>query len=203
MKWVLSVAGAQESIWWEVQRYDGWYNNLLHHSHGSVGECQALGTGRVGWGQVSCPLGIWLPLWLRQKPFRAEPEPGRQADSGTSRGPQWSLDAPESPVRAGWRWQGSPCLGSATFCCWHNLEARWCWISPRTKLCLCEITQKIQGREDPALFSRHFCDGQGSQSCKKPSLAKINMQLKQDSKQGGRVHCPGMLNLLIFCPAEI
>uniref|UniRef100_A0A8D2NES2 NAD(P)H oxidase (H2O2-forming) n=1 Tax=Zonotrichia albicollis TaxID=44394 RepID=A0A8D2NES2_ZONAL len=29
--------GAQESISWEVQRYDGWYNNLLHHSHGSVG----------------------------------------------------------------------------------------------------------------------------------------------------------------------
>ncbi|XP_063268433.1 dual oxidase 2 [Prinia subflava] len=28
---------AQESISWEVQRYDGWYNNLLHHSHGSVG----------------------------------------------------------------------------------------------------------------------------------------------------------------------
>uniref|UniRef100_A0A674GYG4 NAD(P)H oxidase (H2O2-forming) n=1 Tax=Taeniopygia guttata TaxID=59729 RepID=A0A674GYG4_TAEGU len=36
--WVLSLAGAQESISWEVQRYDGWYNNLLHHSHGSVGE---------------------------------------------------------------------------------------------------------------------------------------------------------------------
>uniref|UniRef100_A0A674G7Q3 NAD(P)H oxidase (H2O2-forming) n=1 Tax=Taeniopygia guttata TaxID=59729 RepID=A0A674G7Q3_TAEGU len=30
--------GTQESISWEVQRYDGWYNNLLHHSHGSVGE---------------------------------------------------------------------------------------------------------------------------------------------------------------------
>ncbi|KFR02023.1 Dual oxidase 2 [Nipponia nippon] len=28
---------AQESISWEVQRYDGWYNNLLHHSRGSVG----------------------------------------------------------------------------------------------------------------------------------------------------------------------
>uniref|UniRef100_A0A8B9NWP2 NAD(P)H oxidase (H2O2-forming) n=1 Tax=Apteryx owenii TaxID=8824 RepID=A0A8B9NWP2_APTOW len=26
-----------ENIFWEVQRYDGWYNNLLHHSHGSVG----------------------------------------------------------------------------------------------------------------------------------------------------------------------
>uniref|UniRef100_A0A8C3J8T5 NAD(P)H oxidase (H2O2-forming) n=1 Tax=Calidris pygmaea TaxID=425635 RepID=A0A8C3J8T5_9CHAR len=25
------------SISWEVQRYDGWYNNLLHHSRGSVG----------------------------------------------------------------------------------------------------------------------------------------------------------------------
>ncbi|NXX29411.1 DUOX2 oxidase, partial [Nicator chloris] len=37
IKWVLSLAGAQESISWEVQRYDGWYNNLLHHSHGSVG----------------------------------------------------------------------------------------------------------------------------------------------------------------------
>ncbi|PKK19165.1 dual oxidase 2 [Columba livia] len=28
---------AQESISWEVQRYDGWYNNLLHHSRGAVG----------------------------------------------------------------------------------------------------------------------------------------------------------------------
>ncbi|NXE46113.1 DUOX2 oxidase, partial [Casuarius casuarius] len=32
-----SLPGAQESIFWEVQRYDGWYNNLLHHSRGSVG----------------------------------------------------------------------------------------------------------------------------------------------------------------------
>ncbi|KAF2980440.1 hypothetical protein EK904_011244 [Melospiza melodia maxima] len=31
-----TLGGAQESISWEVQRYDGWYNNLLHHSHGSV-----------------------------------------------------------------------------------------------------------------------------------------------------------------------
>ncbi|XP_061855522.1 dual oxidase 2 isoform X2 [Colius striatus] len=35
---VTSALGrAQERISWEVQRYDGWYNNLLHHSHGSVG----------------------------------------------------------------------------------------------------------------------------------------------------------------------
>ncbi|NWS87624.1 DUOX2 oxidase, partial [Toxostoma redivivum] len=32
-----SLPGTQESISWEVQRYDGWYNNLLHHSYGSVG----------------------------------------------------------------------------------------------------------------------------------------------------------------------
>ncbi|NXJ82003.1 DUOX2 oxidase, partial [Trogon melanurus] len=32
-----SLPGTQESIYWEVQRYDGWYNNLLHHSRGSVG----------------------------------------------------------------------------------------------------------------------------------------------------------------------
>uniref|UniRef100_A0A803VN25 NAD(P)H oxidase (H2O2-forming) n=1 Tax=Ficedula albicollis TaxID=59894 RepID=A0A803VN25_FICAL len=35
-----TLGGAQESISWEVQRYDGWYNNLLHHSYGSVGEFQ-------------------------------------------------------------------------------------------------------------------------------------------------------------------
>ncbi|NWS75108.1 DUOX2 oxidase, partial [Crotophaga sulcirostris] len=35
--WVWSLTGAQESISWEVQRYDGWYNNLLHHRRGSVG----------------------------------------------------------------------------------------------------------------------------------------------------------------------
>ncbi|XP_010190709.1 PREDICTED: dual oxidase 1-like, partial [Mesitornis unicolor] len=34
---IWTFAGAQESISWEVQRYDGWYNNLLHHSRGSVG----------------------------------------------------------------------------------------------------------------------------------------------------------------------
>ncbi|XP_056355441.1 dual oxidase 2-like [Oenanthe melanoleuca] len=32
-----TLGGAQDSISWEVQRYDGWYNNLLHHSYGSVG----------------------------------------------------------------------------------------------------------------------------------------------------------------------
>ncbi|NXV54229.1 DUOX2 oxidase, partial [Uria aalge] len=36
-EWVWSLPGAQESISWEVQRYDGWYNNLLHHSRGVVG----------------------------------------------------------------------------------------------------------------------------------------------------------------------
>ncbi|NWX18100.1 DUOX2 oxidase, partial [Aegotheles bennettii] len=36
-KWVWSLPGAQENISWEVQRYDGWYNNLLHHSRGAVG----------------------------------------------------------------------------------------------------------------------------------------------------------------------
>uniref|UniRef100_A0A663M5H9 NAD(P)H oxidase (H2O2-forming) n=1 Tax=Athene cunicularia TaxID=194338 RepID=A0A663M5H9_ATHCN len=36
-EWVRSLPGAQESISWELQRYDGWYNNLLHHSCGSVG----------------------------------------------------------------------------------------------------------------------------------------------------------------------
>uniref|UniRef100_A0ACB8E4R3 Dual oxidase 1 n=1 Tax=Sphaerodactylus townsendi TaxID=933632 RepID=A0ACB8E4R3_9SAUR len=32
----LSV-GAQENIHWEIQRYDGWYNNLMYHSHSSTG----------------------------------------------------------------------------------------------------------------------------------------------------------------------
>ncbi|NXP53088.1 DUOX2 oxidase, partial [Heliornis fulica] len=32
-----TLGGAQQNISWEVQRYDGWYNNLLHHSRGSVG----------------------------------------------------------------------------------------------------------------------------------------------------------------------
>ncbi|NXF10271.1 DUOX2 oxidase, partial [Smithornis capensis] len=35
-KCVWSLPGTQ-NISWEVQRYDGWYNNLLHHSCGSVG----------------------------------------------------------------------------------------------------------------------------------------------------------------------
>ncbi|XP_042331568.1 dual oxidase 2 [Sceloporus undulatus] len=29
--------GAQENIDWEIQRYDGWYNNLVHHRHNSAG----------------------------------------------------------------------------------------------------------------------------------------------------------------------
>ncbi|KAH0619921.1 hypothetical protein JD844_014359 [Phrynosoma platyrhinos] len=28
---------AQENIDWEIQRYDGWYNNLMHHRHNSAG----------------------------------------------------------------------------------------------------------------------------------------------------------------------
>ncbi|NWT05500.1 DUOX2 oxidase, partial [Mionectes macconnelli] len=36
-KCVWSLPEAQENITWEVQRYDGWYNNLLYHSRGSVG----------------------------------------------------------------------------------------------------------------------------------------------------------------------
>ncbi|KYO21449.1 dual oxidase 2 [Alligator mississippiensis] len=40
--WILllgtcSLVGTQENINWEVQRYDGWYNNLQHHSYGSSG----------------------------------------------------------------------------------------------------------------------------------------------------------------------
>ncbi|XP_063170259.1 dual oxidase 2 [Candoia aspera] len=30
-------AGAQENIHWEIQRYDGWYNNLMLHKHNSAG----------------------------------------------------------------------------------------------------------------------------------------------------------------------
>lgn len=66
-KWVRSLPGAQKSISWEVQRYDGWYNNLLHHSHGSVGECQAWGWG--WWDGASWHFGMWLALQLREKPF--------------------------------------------------------------------------------------------------------------------------------------
>ncbi|NXG07616.1 DUOX2 oxidase, partial [Sakesphorus luctuosus] len=32
-----TLGRAQENISWEVQRYDGWYNNLLQHNRGSVG----------------------------------------------------------------------------------------------------------------------------------------------------------------------
>uniref|UniRef100_A0A674JTR4 NAD(P)H oxidase (H2O2-forming) n=1 Tax=Terrapene triunguis TaxID=2587831 RepID=A0A674JTR4_9SAUR len=31
------AVGAQENVHWEVQRYDGWYNNLLYHNRGSAG----------------------------------------------------------------------------------------------------------------------------------------------------------------------
>ncbi|XP_077174273.1 dual oxidase 2 [Paroedura picta] len=29
--------GAQKNIHWEIERYDGWYNNLMYHSHGATG----------------------------------------------------------------------------------------------------------------------------------------------------------------------
>ncbi|XP_053317809.1 dual oxidase 2-like isoform X2 [Spea bombifrons] len=35
--WALLVLGAESNVDWEVQRYDGWYNNLAHHSMGSAG----------------------------------------------------------------------------------------------------------------------------------------------------------------------
>ncbi|KAM8973226.1 dual oxidase 1-like [Pelodytes ibericus] len=35
--WVLKVSGAKTNVDWEVQRFDGWYNNLAHHSIGSTG----------------------------------------------------------------------------------------------------------------------------------------------------------------------
>ncbi|KAJ8247813.1 hypothetical protein GJAV_G00250810 [Gymnothorax javanicus] len=34
---VISSACSQSDITWEVQRYDGWYNNLAYHSRGSAG----------------------------------------------------------------------------------------------------------------------------------------------------------------------
>ncbi|XP_015678755.1 dual oxidase 2 [Protobothrops mucrosquamatus] len=33
----LPFLGAQENIRWEIQRYDGWYNNLMYHKHNSAG----------------------------------------------------------------------------------------------------------------------------------------------------------------------
>ncbi|XP_007424741.1 dual oxidase 2 [Python bivittatus] len=33
----LNPVGAQENIHWEIQRYDGWYNNLMQHKHNSAG----------------------------------------------------------------------------------------------------------------------------------------------------------------------
>lgn len=30
--------GADSAISWEVQRYDGWYNNLADHDRGAAGE---------------------------------------------------------------------------------------------------------------------------------------------------------------------
>ncbi|XP_049754034.1 dual oxidase 2 [Elephas maximus indicus] len=33
----LNPAGAQDALTWEVQRYDGWFNNLRHHERGAAG----------------------------------------------------------------------------------------------------------------------------------------------------------------------
>uniref|UniRef100_A0A8C5P9H6 NAD(P)H oxidase (H2O2-forming) n=1 Tax=Leptobrachium leishanense TaxID=445787 RepID=A0A8C5P9H6_9ANUR len=35
LTFLLNVWGAQTNVDWEVQRYDGWYNNLAHHSTGT------------------------------------------------------------------------------------------------------------------------------------------------------------------------
>lgn len=76
-----SLPGAQKNISWEVQRYDGWYNNLQHHSRGSVGACQGW-DGSGGWGQVIC--------------FDKGTE--RESLSHSSLSPGRSLDAPGSHV---------------------------------------------------------------------------------------------------------
>ncbi|MEE6509461.1 hypothetical protein FKM82_026276 [Ascaphus truei] len=34
---IWSCICAQSNIQWEIQRYDGWYNNLAHHNRGSAG----------------------------------------------------------------------------------------------------------------------------------------------------------------------
>nr|XP_006628861.1 PREDICTED: dual oxidase 2-like [Lepisosteus oculatus] len=34
---LLGTAGSESAVTWEVQRYDGWYNNLADHSRGSAG----------------------------------------------------------------------------------------------------------------------------------------------------------------------
>lgn len=35
---ILNQTGAKSAIAWEVQRYDGWYNNLADHNRGAAGE---------------------------------------------------------------------------------------------------------------------------------------------------------------------
>lgn len=35
---ILNQTGANSAITWEVQRYDGWYNNLADHDRGATGE---------------------------------------------------------------------------------------------------------------------------------------------------------------------
>jgi hypothetical protein len=47
--------GSQEalSLPWEVQRYDGWFNNLRHHERGAAGTYRGLGRWRAGTQQPS------------------------------------------------------------------------------------------------------------------------------------------------------
>lgn len=37
-KYVASLIDSDPSVAWEVQRYDGWYNNLAYHSRGAAGK---------------------------------------------------------------------------------------------------------------------------------------------------------------------
>lgn len=38
IKRVNFLLGSKSNVSWEVQRYDGWYNNLAYHSRGSAGK---------------------------------------------------------------------------------------------------------------------------------------------------------------------
>lgn len=46
----LHSAGGQDapSLPWEVQRYDGWFNNLKYHRRGAAGKSWVLPAGRRG-----------------------------------------------------------------------------------------------------------------------------------------------------------
>lgn len=79
---VLAAAGAQRSGGWEVQRFDGWYNNLQHRGRAAAGECRRAPTPREPFLTRACSPTGQCPLPWPREPRRGPRRPQEQPGAG-------------------------------------------------------------------------------------------------------------------------